>query len=652
MRSGMIEELPVADARLPLHPRARAARAVRPAVSAVRRAELHLRDRRGARGDRQAGAAARMLADLAHHFAAAAPIDGPRARDRLQPARRRRRDPPRSPTARRRRACARRCGSASTTSTGAPRSCSRSASTRYREGRTDEALEAFAPGGGDRAATRRRRAARARGDRVREDLLAARPRPTRARASCSTRRRRRSTPRTRRCASACSPASPARSSSRATTTQRASVRERRRSRWRAASTTGRGARDRADGLLLGALDDRAWTTILEMLDRGARPRRASSATSRSRPRRWSGGSAALMALGEIPAARAELAVAHAHGAGHAAAVHPPRRRALPLRDRAARGPAGRGRGDRRRARASGAGCSLGRDASGIYGVQMFGVRREQGRLAELAPVVRVLAGGRARRRRVAARASRRCSPSSAWPTQAARELDRVRARRACRSCARRCGSASLTYLADAASAVGAHGRSPSSSTRSSSRSPGTNVMIGHGVACYGSADRYLGMLAATLGERELAARALRGGARASTARMGARTWLAHTAYEFGRLLLAATGDGRSRAAQLLAEAARSRRRSGCPCCSRRIRALGGRSAQPAAAGRALRPRGRRPAARRRGLLQPRDRQRALHQRAHRREPRPQHPAQDRLREPHRGRRLRVSPRTGRALSEA
>ena len=32
----------------------------------------------------------------------------------------------------------------------------------------------------------------------------------------------------------------------------------------------------------------------------------------------------------------------------------------------------------------------GRDASGTYAIQMFGLRREQGRLAELAPVVRLL----------------------------------------------------------------------------------------------------------------------------------------------------------------------------------------------------------------------------------------------------------------------
>ena len=35
----------------------------------------------------------------------------------------------------------------------------------------------------------------------------------------------------------------------------------------------------------------------------------------------------------------------------------------------------------------------GRDASGTYGIQMFGIRREQGRLAELAPVARSLAAG-------------------------------------------------------------------------------------------------------------------------------------------------------------------------------------------------------------------------------------------------------------------
>ena len=45
----------------------------------------------------------------------------------------------------------------------------------------------------------------------------------------------------------------------------------------------------------------------------------------------------------------------------------------------------------------------GRDASGPYGIQMFSLRREQGRLGEVAGVIRILAGARPRARTVAAR---------------------------------------------------------------------------------------------------------------------------------------------------------------------------------------------------------------------------------------------------------
>ena len=69
----------------------------------------------------------------------------------------------------------------------------------------------------------------------------------------------------------------------------------------------------------------------------------------------------------------------------------------------------------------------GRDASGVYGIQMFSVRREQGRLAELAPVVRILAGEARRDGPVAARARRRCSPSSGWRRRRRRELARIAA---------------------------------------------------------------------------------------------------------------------------------------------------------------------------------------------------------------------------------
>ena len=163
-------------------------------------------------------------------------------------------------------------------------------------------------------------------------------------------------------------------------------------------------------------------------------------------------------------------------------------------------------------------------------------------------------------------------------------------------------------------------------------------MIGHGVACYGSADRYLGMLAATLGRtgeaegRFLAAAELE-------RQMGAKTWLAHTAYEHGRTLLD-VGET-ERAAPLLAEAASLAESIGMPSLLARVRELG--AAAPAAA--AL-PDGLSEREAQvlgliaRGLSNREIGGRSPHQRAHGREPRPQHPAQDRLREPHRGGRLR------------
>ena len=62
-------------------------------------------------------------------------------------------------------------------------------------------------------------------------------------------------------------------------------------------------------------------------------------------------------------------------------------------------------------------------------------------------------------------------------------------------------------------------------------------MIGIGVASYGAADRYLGMLATTLGTLDEADRHL-AAAMTLNRRMGARTWMAHTAYEHARVRLA------------------------------------------------------------------------------------------------------------------
>ncbi len=95
------------------------------------------------------------------------------------------------------------------------------------------------------------------------------------------------------------------------------------------------------------------------------------------------------------------------------------------------------------------------------------------------------------------------------------------------------------------------------------------MLIGQLVSCYGAADRYLGMLAATMGESERAEAHFER-AMELNRRMGAVTWLAHTAYEYGRFL---RGD-RARAAALLGEAASLAERIGMPGLQSRIRALG------------------------------------------------------------------------------
>lgn len=192
----------------------------------------------------------------------------------------------------------------------------------------------------------------------------------------------------------------------------------------------------------------------------------------------------------------------------------------------------------------------GRDASGTYGIQMFSVRREQGRLAELAPAVRLLAGeagrdGPWRPGLVAVLAE------LGMESEARRELARLAAE-GLDGFRESLWLAALAYLADAAAALGDEAMAALLYPELEPLA-GDNVMIGHLVACYGAADRYLGMLAATLGEAERAEehfeRALE-----LNRRMGAQTWEAHTAYEYARFLLADSRSEPGRAEALLAQA--------------------------------------------------------------------------------------------------
>ena len=213
---------------------------------------------------------------------------------------------------------------------------------------------------------------------------------------------------------------------------------------------------------------------------------------------------------------------------------------------------------------------IGRDASGTHGIQMFSLRREQGRLAELAPAMRILAGSVDRE-----------GPWRPGLVAVLAELGMEREAQARTGRPRRRGHRWLPRPRSGWGARLSHRRMRRARRRDDGgdRLPRagvagrTNVMIGHLVACYGAADRYLGMLAATLKE---GARAEEHFERAMelNRRMGASTWLAHTAYEYGRLLHGRGAGSRERAAELLGEATALAEQIGMEGLLAKIRHLG------------------------------------------------------------------------------
>ena len=283
--------------------------------------------------------------------------------------------------------------------------------------------------------------------------------------------------------------------------------------------------------------------------------------------------AVLIGLGELEAARRELAPLHAMAQRtgqpfilHVAELHASSIALCDGRLAAAEAAAGRSYEWSR--------LLTGRDASGGYGIQMFGIRREQGRLAELAPVVRVLAGSKGSGAWRPARAA--LFAELGMELEARRELDAILSDDL-GALRESLWLASLTYLADAAAAL--HDEPTARLVyRELAPHAGTNVMIGVGVTCYGAADRYLGMLAAVLGDADAAESHLCT-AMAINRRMGAATWIARTAYEHARILLVG-GDTAVRAPALLREADALASRIGMATLRGRIAALQTRPRQP------------------------------------------------------------------------
>jgi DNA-binding CsgD family transcriptional regulator/tetratricopeptide (TPR) repeat protein len=193
----------------------------------------------------------------------------------------------------------------------------------------------------------------------------------------------------------------------------------------------------------------------------------------------------------------------------------------------------------------------GHEASTPHGIQLFSLRREQGRLAELAPLVRALPPGVA-------------GPSAWKPGLVALYAELGwwdEARQALADATDGFAAVphdplrpiALSYLADACSLLG--DAEPTALVyRELAPLSGTVILLPPLAVCYGAADRYLGMLAATMGEYEVAARHF-AVALELNERMGTPVWLAHTRYQYARMLLARNRQGdERRACELLAQA--------------------------------------------------------------------------------------------------
>ncbi|WP_336215362.1 ATP-binding protein [Nonomuraea sp. LPB2021202275-12-8] len=213
----------------------------------------------------------------------------------------------------------------------------------------------------------------------------------------------------------------------------------------------------------------------------------------------------------------------------------------------------------------------GRSRSAEYGLQMFSIQREQGRLTELRPIIELLAGED--KAAVSWRPGLVALLADLGLKKAAQaELNRLLADGVTSIPQDGLRVASLSYLADACSIL-QDARCAALTYPALLPLAGGNVRIGQLTACYGAADRYLGMLAATMKEWDKAEAHFELALELNT-RMGAHTWTAHTAYQYGRMLRSRGSlPDRQRATQLLADATRLAERHALRALACKISAL-------------------------------------------------------------------------------
>ncbi len=208
------------------------------------------------------------------------------------------------------------------------------------------------------------------------------------------------------------------------------------------------------------------------------------------------------------------------------------------------------------------------NAAGIFGAQMFTVRREQGRLREVEALlrhfVRTPEGAHAWRPGLAL-----IYGELGRTAEAAAEFDQLAQRDFVDVPRDAKWLVSMTYLADVCTLLGDNARAM---TLYEMMLPykSVNVLMGIGSACYGSASRYLGALATTMGRWDEAEQHF-DDALTMNRRMGAHPWVAHTQYQYARMLLSRDQLGDSeKAATLLKGALATARELGMRALEQRI----------------------------------------------------------------------------------
>jgi DNA-binding SARP family transcriptional activator len=172
-------------------------------------------------------------------------------------------------------------------------------------------------------------------------------------------------------------------------------------------------------------------------------------------------------------------------------------------------------------------------ASAVYGIQMFSIRREQGRLGEIASLVRLIASGQTEADSVWRPALAVLLAEIGDVEAAHREIGALVDAGLVAIPRGGLGVGGLTYVADACTLV-EDAALAEPVYEQMLPFEGQNMVIGSAVMCYGAGDRMLGALATVMQRWDDAERHLEN-ALALNRRLGSPTWIAHTLYERARL---------------------------------------------------------------------------------------------------------------------